>query len=180
MMRLLALCTLPRTNPGDRFQYVRANGPWRLTLATTGEAKLPYMGTCRGCCSRGSARKRSAASGPRNTRAEHPVASRRGTREIRRRADVRREFSRICCRARGTEGNWTRVDRKMLWSPAASSSQQRARVLTDVKARRFAPPPLCGADGLDVGSAHGSSSLALADNAHSYTPYMLWSPSCPE
>ena len=94
-MRLLALCTLPRTNPGDRFQYVRANGPWRLTLATTGEAKLPYMGTCRGCCSRGSARKRSAESGPRTTRAEHPVASRRGTREIRRRADVRREFSRI-------------------------------------------------------------------------------------
>ena len=38
----------------------------------------------------------------------------------------------------------------MLWSPAASSSQQRARVLTDVKARRFAPPPLRGADGLDV------------------------------
>ena len=42
MMRLLALCTLPRTNPGDRFQYVRANGPWRLTLARTGDAKLPY------------------------------------------------------------------------------------------------------------------------------------------
>ena len=59
-----------------------------------------------------------------------------------------------CCRARGTDGNWTRVDRKMLWSPAASSSQQRARVLTDVKARRFAPPPLRGADGLDVGAAH--------------------------
>ena len=85
-----------------------------------------------------------------------------------------------CCRARGTDGNWTRVDRKMLWSPAASSSQQRARVLTDVKARRFAPPPLRGADGLDVGSAHGSSRLALADDAHSYTPYMLWSPACPE
>ena len=101
MRRLLALCTLPRTNPGDRFQYVRANGPWRLTLATTGEAKLPYMGTCRGCCSRGSARKRSAESGPRNTRAEHPVASRRGTREIRRRADVRREFSRIGLWPRG-------------------------------------------------------------------------------
>ena len=59
-----------------------------------------------------------------------------------------------CCRARGTDRNWTRVDRKMLWSPAASSSQQRARVLTDVKARRFAPPPLRGADGLDAGSAH--------------------------
>ena len=42
MMRLLALCTLPRTNPGDRFQYIRTNGPWRLTLARTGEAKLPY------------------------------------------------------------------------------------------------------------------------------------------
>ena len=59
-----------------------------------------------------------------------------------------------CCRARGTDRNWTRVDRKMSWSPAASSSQQRARVLTDVKARRFAPPPLRGADGLDAGSAH--------------------------
>ena len=59
-----------------------------------------------------------------------------------------------CCRARRTDRNWTRVDRKMLWSPAASSSQQRARVLTDVKARRFAPPPLRGADGLDAGSAH--------------------------
>ena len=87
---------------------------------------------------------------------------------------------RACCRARGTDRNWTRVDRKMLWSPAASSSQQRARVLTDVKARRFAPPPLRGADGLDAGSAHGSSRLALADDAHSYTPYMLWSTSCPE
>ena len=86
----------------------------------------------------------------------------------------------VCCRARGTDRNWTRVDRKMLWSPAASSSQQRARVLTDVKARRFAPPPLRGADGLDAGSAHGSSRLALADDAHSYTPYMLWSTSRPE
>ena len=60
----------------------------------------------------------------------------------------------VCCRARGTDRNWTRVDRKMSWSPAASSTQQRARVLTDVKARRFAPPPLRGADGLDAGSAH--------------------------
>ena len=42
----------------------------------------------------------------------------------------------------------------MLWSPPASSSQQRARVLTGVKARRFAPPPLRGADGPDAGSAH--------------------------
>ena len=49
-----------------------------------------------------------------------------------------------CCRARGTDRNWTLVDRKMSWSPAASSSQQRARVLTDVKARRFAPPRSAG------------------------------------
>ena len=33
-------------------------------------------------------------------------------------------------------------------------SRQRARVLTAVKARRCAPPPLRGADGLDCGSAH--------------------------
>ena len=71
------------------------------------------------------------------------------------------EPARRCCRARGTEGNWTRVDRKMVWSPAASSSQQRARVLTDVKARRFAPPPLRGADGLDVGSAHACPAWLL-------------------
>ena len=49
----------------------------------------------------------------------------------------------------------------MLWSPAASSSQQRARVLTDVKPRRFAPPPLRGADGLDVGSAHARPAWLL-------------------
>ena len=54
------------------------------------------------------------------------------------------------------------VDRKMLWSLAASSSQQRARVLTDVKARRFAPPPLRGADGLDAGSAHARPDWLLS------------------
>ena len=27
MARLLALCSLPRTNPGNRLQYVRRNGP---------------------------------------------------------------------------------------------------------------------------------------------------------
>ncbi len=84
-----------------------------------------------------------------------------------------------CWRARGSEGDATPADHKMLWSLAASSSQQPARVLTGVKARRCAPPPLRGADGLDAGSAHGSSRLALADDAHSYAPYMLWSPSCP-
>ena len=42
MMRLLALCTLPRTNPGDRLQYRRVNGPFRLYLIAGGDTKLPY------------------------------------------------------------------------------------------------------------------------------------------
>ena len=42
MMRLLALCTLPRTNPGDRLQYRRVNGPFTLTMTATGTTKLPY------------------------------------------------------------------------------------------------------------------------------------------
>ena len=42
MMRLLALCTLPRTNPGDRLQYKRVNGPFALIMTATGNAKLPY------------------------------------------------------------------------------------------------------------------------------------------
>ena len=61
---------------------------------------------------------------------------------------------RDCSRARATAEFWTRVDRKMLWSPAASSDRQRARVLASVKARRSAPPPLRRAQGLDPGSAH--------------------------
>ena len=28
MARLLALCSLPRTNPGNRLRYVRRNGPF--------------------------------------------------------------------------------------------------------------------------------------------------------
>ena len=42
MMRLLALCTLPRTNPGKRQQYRRVNGPFRLYLIAGGDTKLPY------------------------------------------------------------------------------------------------------------------------------------------
>ena len=30
MARLLALCSLPRTNPGNRLQYKRTNGPFTL------------------------------------------------------------------------------------------------------------------------------------------------------
>ena len=42
MARLLALCSLPRTNPGDRLQFRRVNGPYKLIMTATGDAKLPY------------------------------------------------------------------------------------------------------------------------------------------
>ena len=42
MARLLALCSLPRTNPGRRVQYIRRNGPYTLIMTATGTAKLPY------------------------------------------------------------------------------------------------------------------------------------------
>ena len=42
MARLLALCSLPRTNPKQRLQYVRRNGPYSLHMTATGSAKLPY------------------------------------------------------------------------------------------------------------------------------------------
>ena len=42
MARMLALCSLPRTNPGQRYRYVRRNGPYTLVLSATGINKLPY------------------------------------------------------------------------------------------------------------------------------------------
>ena len=42
MARLLALCSLPRTNPGNRTQYKRVNGPYTLYMNTTADNKLPY------------------------------------------------------------------------------------------------------------------------------------------
>ena len=63
--RLLALCSLPRTNPGDRREYVRHNGPYTLTMTVNGNAKLPYGKTSRACSWPGSAPKlygRNAAS----------------------------------------------------------------------------------------------------------------------
>ena len=40
--RLLALCSLPRTNPGDRKEYKRVNGPYTLYMNATGGNKLPF------------------------------------------------------------------------------------------------------------------------------------------
>ena len=42
MARLMALCCLPRTNPGDRIRYKRVNGPYTLYMTAGGGCKLPY------------------------------------------------------------------------------------------------------------------------------------------
>ena len=42
MARLMALCSLPRTNPGDRLQYKRVNGPYKLVMIAGADCKLPY------------------------------------------------------------------------------------------------------------------------------------------
>ena len=42
MARLLALCSLPRSNPGNRLQYKRVNGPFTLYMTVTGGNKLPF------------------------------------------------------------------------------------------------------------------------------------------
>ena len=60
LARLLALCSLPRTNPGNRTEYVRRNGPrWRSPRASTTNSP---SATSRGCCWPGCVPKRS---GPR-------------------------------------------------------------------------------------------------------------------
>ena len=69
MMRLLALCTLPRTNPGDRLQYKRVNGPFALIMTATGNAKpRRFMARAtekcgRSCGLRGGAPRRSGCGG---------------------------------------------------------------------------------------------------------------------
>ena len=42
MARLLALCSLPRTNPKNRLQYVRRNGPYTLGISAGVDDKLPF------------------------------------------------------------------------------------------------------------------------------------------
>ena len=42
MARTMALCSLPRTNPGNRHQYKRANGPFKLVMVAGADNKLPY------------------------------------------------------------------------------------------------------------------------------------------
>ena len=42
MARTMALCSLPRSNPGNRTQYKRPNGPYTLVMSATGINKLPF------------------------------------------------------------------------------------------------------------------------------------------
>ena len=42
MARLIALCSLPRSNPGNRKEYKRVNGPFTLYMVAGGGNKLPF------------------------------------------------------------------------------------------------------------------------------------------
>ena len=42
MARTMALCSLPRSNPGNRHQYKRVNGPFTLYMVAGGGNKLPF------------------------------------------------------------------------------------------------------------------------------------------
>ena len=56
MARMLALCSLPRTNPGNQSKYVRRNGPFTLVMIAGGLHKLPF-GNLPACCWPGLQRK---------------------------------------------------------------------------------------------------------------------------
>ena len=40
--RMMVLCSMPRTNPGNRIQYVRRNGPYTLGMTAGVNTKLPF------------------------------------------------------------------------------------------------------------------------------------------
>ena len=42
LARLMALCSLPRTNPRDRKEYVRHNGPYALYMTASSGQRLPF------------------------------------------------------------------------------------------------------------------------------------------
>ena len=49
MARLMMLCSLPRTNPGNRTQYKRVNGPYTLIVTAVGQTDWP-SGISLACC----------------------------------------------------------------------------------------------------------------------------------
>ena len=71
VMRLLALCTLPRTNPGNRDRYIRRNSPFSLIMIAGGEVQSCLTGHCPGCSSRGYAPRPSARNRGRLSSARH-------------------------------------------------------------------------------------------------------------
>ena len=42
MARTMALCSLPRSNPGNRKEYKRVNGPYKLIMQSGPDNKLPF------------------------------------------------------------------------------------------------------------------------------------------
>ena len=42
MGRIMALCSLLRTNPGNRKEYISRNGPYNLVMSAGGLNKLPF------------------------------------------------------------------------------------------------------------------------------------------
>ena len=42
MARMMAMCSLPRSNPGNRKEYKRVNGPFTLYMVAGGGNKLPF------------------------------------------------------------------------------------------------------------------------------------------
>ena len=42
MARMMALCSLPRTNPGNQIRYIRQNGPFALVMTAGGKSRLPF------------------------------------------------------------------------------------------------------------------------------------------
>ena len=42
MARLMVLCSMPRTNPGNRKEYKRVNGPYTLIMLSSSKTKLPF------------------------------------------------------------------------------------------------------------------------------------------
>ena len=42
LARMMALCSLPRTNPRDRKEYVRRNGPYALYMTASSGQRLPF------------------------------------------------------------------------------------------------------------------------------------------
>ena len=41
LARTMALCSLPRSNPGNRHQYKRVNGPYKLVMTAIGDHNSP-------------------------------------------------------------------------------------------------------------------------------------------